>query len=94
MTVWVKEGVAGDLQTVAQKGFGRVVRYYEMHGLDTYRTSIREGNHMGGSLHYIGLAFDIKRQKRTKKQILAILGSGWQVIEYSDMDIFHCEYDP
>jgi len=49
----------------------------------------------GGSLHYIGHAFDVKRQSITKKEIQMAVGPGFDVVEYDDArDIFHIEYDP
>jgi hypothetical protein len=94
MTVWNKQGVLGNLQPIAQKGFGRVAAQYTREGQDIYVTSIREGNHKAGSLHYLGLAFDIKRGKVSKFMIQTALGAGWDVLEYPELNIFHCEYDP
>jgi hypothetical protein len=91
MTVWIKQGVIGDLQTVAQKGLGRVAHAYEGHGKDLYVTSIRESNHSPGSLHYIGLAFDI-RPGLDLDLIKTVLGPQWDVVNESDH--IHCEYDP
>ncbi len=94
MTVWFKMGVMGYLAPQAQKGFGRVVRLYDKHGLDICVTSIEEGNHQGGSFHYIKMAWDWKRNGILIKQVKDVLGPDFDVIEYEDMDIFHAEYDP
>ena len=93
MTVWFKMGVVGDLVPRAQKGFGRVCQVYFNRGLDVFVTSIREANHMPGSFHYIGRAFDVKSRGVPKSAIEAALGTGWQVIEYPKLGIFHCELD-
>ena len=86
-----KQGVSGDLQTVAQKGLGRVAELFFANNLDLIVTSIREGNHMPGSLHYIGLAFDFRKGPFRKADIEAVLSPPWQVIE--EADHWHCEYD-
>jgi len=93
MTVWYKQGVLGDLQPVARKGLGRLARLFETGDADLFITSLRDSNHKAGSLHYDGLAFDIK--DNAKFQLLEIrqaLGSGWDVVPESDH--IHCEFDP
>jgi len=93
MTVWIKQGVLGDLQTVAQKGFGRVANLYKAHGEDLFVTSIRESNHSFGSLHFIGLAFDIRSHAEVKLSgIKRVLGKSWDVVDEGNH--IHCEYDP
>jgi len=88
MTIWYKQGVCGDLQIVAQKGLGRIDNAYKK---DLFVTSLRDGNHMPGSLHYIGLAFDI-RPTMEKRDIKRILGPKWDVVDEGNH--IHCEYDP
>jgi hypothetical protein len=91
--VWKKMGVMGTLTTPAQKALGRIAVLYEKKGFDLYITSLMEGNHMPGSLHYNGNAFDFERIKDISKiQIQVAVGKGFDVVEY-DMH-FHCEYDP
>jgi len=92
MTVWIKQGVIGDLQTVTQKGLGRVAKLYSSHGEDLFVTSLREGNHSKGSLHYIGLAFDIRPGNVSTDLIRIALGSHWDVV--NEGNHIHCEYDP
>lgn len=102
MTVWIKQGVCGDLSIQMQKALGKLVTLYADHALDFFITSIREGNHSGGSLHYIGHAIDFKRQGVPRDEIAgemvllaARIGGRFDVVEYSDVrDIFHVEYDP
>jgi len=92
MTVWIKQGVIGDLQSIARKGLGHVAKLYGSAGHDLYITSLREGNHSAGSFHYDGLAFDIKPGKINIKEIRKVLGPDWDVVD--ETNHFHCEYDP
>lgn len=90
-TVWFKQGVVGDLLPTAQKGFGRVARMYTKRE-DMYVTCIRDGNHMHGSFHYIGLAWDMRKGSFSKRDIKKALGKGFDVVEHSTH--YHIEYDP
>lgn len=92
MTVWLKQGVIGDLQSVARKGLGCVARLYKSRGEDLYITSLRDGNHRDGSFHYDGLAFDIRYGKATIQEIRETLGPGWDIV--FETTHIHCEYDP
>lgn len=92
--VWTQQGATGDLQSVAQKGLGKVARLYHANGLDLYITSLRDGTiHCPGSFHYIGLAFDFRKASRVSRGMLvSTLGDDWDVIEHSTH--YHVEYDP
>lgn len=93
MTVWIKQGVLGDLIPVARKGLGRVAKLYESKGRSLYITSLCEANHSHGSLHYDGRAFDIKGDSSvTLPEIKLALGQGWDVID--ELNHIHCEFDP
>lgn len=92
MTVWIKQGVIGNLQPVARKGLGRVAKLYKSRSEDLYVTSLRDGNHSDGSLHYDGLAFDIRYGSVAVQEVRGALGPGWDVV-YETTHI-HCEYDP
>ena len=93
MTVWYKQGVCGILLPPAQKAFGKVHDFYFARGYDLYVTAIRDGNHMAGSFHYIGLAFDFKKVVGVTEQMLKdVLGEDYDVIEHKTH--FHVEYDP
>ena len=93
MAVWIKQGVLGDLQPVARKGLGRVAKLFETEDHDLFITSLRDGNHMAGSLHYDGLAFDMRDNPKFQiHEIRAGLGFGWDVVP--EIDHIHCEYDP
>ena len=94
MTVWIKQGVTGDLSREARRGLGRCARVYERKGLDFFITSIREGNHSAGSFHYDGGAFDFKRQEILISELRQELGKDYDVEEYDNLNIFHVEYDP
>lgn len=91
MTVWFKQGVCGDLQAVAQKGLGKIAKFQSPNHLHV--TSIRDGNHTPGSLHYIGMAFDLEYiTHRDVKIYKKLLGSDWDVV--GERTHVHCEYDP
>jgi len=90
MTIWYKQGVEGDLTIQAQKCLGRV---HDQFGQDIFVTAKRDGNHMAGSLHYNGNAFDIRSLKGvTKQSIKATCGKGFDVVLHSSHT--HIEYDP
>ncbi len=63
-------------------------------------TSVNDSEHMDGSLHYLGLAFDIRTHSMRKDQIDiffkaikdALGDSGFDIILESDH--IHIEYDP
>jgi len=93
MTVWIKQGVMGCLKPQARKGLGRVADLFATEDHDLFITSIREGTHKAGSLHYDGQAWDM--QDDVKFQLLEIreaLGPGFDVVP--EIDHIHCEYDP
>ena len=93
MTVWYKQGVLGDLQPVARKGLGRVARLFETKDDDLFITSLRDGNHLAGSLHYDGLAFDMADDPGYLiDEIRFVLGPDWDVVDEGNH--IHCEYDP
>ena len=92
MTVWYKQGVIGNLQQVTRKGLGRVHDLYQSYKQDLFITSLKDGNHSAGSLHYDGLAFDIRYGAPSVKKIREALGKNWDVVQESTH--IHCEYDP
>tara|TARA_R110000824_G_scaffold88187_2_gene216857 strand:- start:6072 stop:6359 length:288 start_codon:yes stop_codon:yes gene_type:complete len=89
---WIKMGVMGTLTPIAQKGFGRLAKNHHGQGLDFFVTSIREGTHSPGSLHYSGNAFDYQPQNSIRDD-RKILGEGWDVVE-SNAGARHAEWDP
>jgi len=85
--------VLGDLQQIARKALGNVARMYEHYGYDLYVTSLRDGNHSPGSLHYDGLAFDVRKaEKITTYLMVDALGPGFDIVDEGTH--YHCEYDP
>ena len=98
MNIWLKIDVCGDLQPIMAKARGKVAQVYESLGEDLYITSKRDGIHGLGSLHYEGLAFDIRYpQKSENRQVIieklkAELGSDFDVIVEGNH--IHIEYDP
>lgn len=98
MNVWIQQGTVWDLQLSAQRGFRRVVKLFGKFKEDVYVTSGREGDHHPASLHYPGLAWDMRNgraKKFSKDEVIACLPGGdkyWDVVFY-DWG-FHIEYDP
>ena len=92
MTVWYKQGVIGNLQPIARKGLGNIGNMYAYYGEDLYVTSLRDGNHSMGSLHYDGLAFDFRKGNRSLDQIRGALSKDWDLVDEDNH--IHAEYDP
>ena len=91
--MWYKQGVIGNLQQIARKGLGNVARMYAHYGHDLYVTALRDGNHSAGSLHYDGLAFDIRPVQGIDDDLVrGALGPGWDVV--NEGTHIHCEFDP
>ena len=98
-TVFYKQGVIGDLQQIARKGLGRVARLYELKERELHVTSIRDGNHSAGSLHYYGYAVDLRSRyfnETDKAKAVSLLksnlGKDYDVISHPSH--IHVEYDP
>ena len=90
MTVWYKQGVQGDLSIPAMKCLGRIHDHYNK---DLFITAIRDGNHMSGSLHYNGNAFDFRlKSYMTKPDLKRICGKDFDVVMHPSH--VHIEYDP
>ena len=86
-TVWLKQGVCGDLQPTCRRGFKHVAEFFWDQGLEFFVTSIRDGNHHAGSCHYLGLAFDCRAQNTDTiklQQWLDHFKPNWLVIKESD----------
>ena len=93
MTIWYKQGVCGDLSNEAQKGLGKVELLAGSKNEDVFVTSKREGNHSGGSLHYIGDAFDTRKFKNVQlSELKLMLGQNFDIV--SESTHLHFEYDP
>ena len=96
-----KDGVTVyGLQPEALYAIDRCVEIYERHGIDCVITSSRYGDrHSSGSLHYAGLAFDIRTRNLTDSQIPDILadmksdlGNHYDCI--FEVNHYHVEYQP
>jgi len=95
MTVWIKQGVLGNLSPNMRRAKGKLITLYNNNDKDFYITSIGEGNHLGHSCHYEENALDFSRQGIPKKDVVECLDKDFDVVEYTDnRDIFHVEYDP
>lgn len=71
----------------------------QRHDTDFIVTSVCDGAHSRGSLHYKGLAFDMRTRNMTvqkarevKSELKDILGAEYDVV--LETDHIHCEYDP
>jgi hypothetical protein len=93
MTEWTKAGVCGDLNHEAQKCKGRIIRLYQSRGYDFFLTAVKDGNHMPGSFHHIGDAFDFLYEKDLPEgEIRRAAGPGFDLVFHSSH--VHCEFDP
>lgn len=95
MSILIKQGVCGDLSNVCQKALGLIHSYYQRLGEDLVVTSIRDGNHSPGSLHYNGNAFDIRYSTAPIfkiSELRRLLGSDFDVIP--EKNHIHVEFDP
>lgn len=95
MNIWLKIDVSGDLQPVMAKARGKVALTYHEAGEDLYITSKRDGIHGLGSLHYEGLAIDVRYPQKREgiiEKLKSALGPGFDVI--AEGDHIHIEYDP
>ena len=80
-------------------GIRVVESVFDKYGLDCVITSVTEGNHSRGSLHYLGSACDFRIRHIPGKLIQKILatikkalGSDFDFI--LEKDHFHMEYQP
>jgi len=89
MTIWYKQGVEGDLSNQCQKCLGRI---HTQGGRDILVTAKRDGNHMAGSLHYNGNAFDFRPLGFVKEWYQEVAGGGFDIVVHQDH--IHIEYDP
>jgi hypothetical protein len=96
MTVWYKQGVRGRLNPQARKCLGRIAKVYDSYGEDLFVTSVEEGNHGDGSLHYCGDAFDFRYSNAiagpSHEEVKDAAGKDFDVV--SEKTHIHVEYDP
>ena len=77
-------------QQVLRDGLDRLDALWKKHGMTLVVTSGMDGKHMTGSLHYKGLAADLRFPLRD--EIKATLGPNWDVVW--EKDHIHVEFDP
>lgn len=105
MAFAIKSGVFGTLNNVMFPALQAVQDVWELHGLQRPTiTSIEDGQHRPNSLHYRGLAFDIRlndvppqMHEAIRREVQQLAGPAYDVIhEYhaTDRDHLHVEFDP
>ena len=92
------------LKPEALLGFFIASSVFDRHGFDTILTSGGEGRHSRGSLHYSGLAFDLRSKhlpspikKKVLKDLRRCLGKSFDALLESEgraNEHFHIEYQP
>jgi hypothetical protein len=100
MAIRRKAGVIGEPQPALAWGLAIAARVYGWFGLaDLVITSLRDGNHMAGSLHPRGYAADLRTSDvppATRPAIAATLkaelGPAFDVV--LEVDHIHVEFDP
>lgn len=96
----LKEGAS--LTDVSWRMFDAAIKVESVlahFAVDTVITAGTDGKHMAGSLHYKGLALDVRtRDLKDEDKLPAaaairqVLGAGFDVV--LEGDHFHIEYDP
>lgn len=104
MNLSFKDGVSLDgIQQETIAGIHEVANVYEAWGLGLTVTSVTDGTHSQGSLHYLGLAFDCRiwdvqphLMPAFINHIQEVLGPDWDVIWHpvDHKTHIHVEYDP
>lgn len=99
--VYFKSGVSlKGIQPVTVLGIQMCARGFWSFGLDKMTvTSVTDGKHREGSLHYKGLAFDLRTRDLTKEEVelladhlRGILEGEWDVVV--EKTHIHVEFDP
>jgi len=101
----LKEGVSGQLQPVMTPALDAVRQVWQSRGLGApVITSIQDGQHGDGSLHPMGLAFDIRLNdipaalhETLRAEVAALAGDAFDAVhEYHGQprDHLHLEFDP
>lgn len=101
----IKDGVTGELQPVMDSALTAVKQVWAARRLGTpVITSIMDGQHQAGSLHYLGLAFDVRlnnipaeQHESIREEVAALAGTAFDVVhEYhlQPADHLHVEFDP
>jgi hypothetical protein len=104
MAFRIKEGVYGELKDVMIPALEAVQRVWSAYGYTPTITSIEDGTHRPGSLHYAGLAFDIRlndipnaMHEKLTAAVASVIGSAYDVVHENHgtpNDHLHVEFDP
>ena len=104
MRIVFKDGVDLDgIQPITISGMHTVASTYESWGWGLTVTSVSDGTHSTGSLHYRGLAFDCRiwdipldTLPAFVRHLKQVLGDEWDVVWHpvSHKTHIHVEYDP
>jgi len=104
MSLHFKDGVTLDgIQPITISGIHTAATVYESWGLDLVVTSVTDGKHSEGSLHYEGLAFDCRIwaipehiMPSFMRHLKETLGPSWDVVWHpvTHKTHIHIEYDP
>lgn len=90
--VWYMQGVVGRLSNPCLKALGKIAAEEFRFGRDVFVTSIEEGIHSPGSLHYNGNAFDLRPTRTDIQHIKHLLGPDFDVVD--EQNHYHIEFDP
>ena len=104
MRIYFKEGVIfNGASSFLFEGLGRVAPAFAQYGQCTV-TSILDGAHKSGSLHYLGRAADLRSHHIPRQRIdeftrllRNILGPDWDILLEKfnqEQEHFHVEFDP
>lgn len=96
----LKPGVKmSGLQPQIVLGLISIHSVFEVFGYEATITSINDGHHMDGSLHYRGCAVDLRIRSVDSSDVVGLmaalrrcLGSDFDVV--LEVDHIHIEYDP
>jgi len=96
----IKKGVKIDkLQPQMTLGYVIIQRVFNRHGWECVITSGNDGKHSEDSLHYVGLALDIRTKNIPQcyhdaltNEIREALGENYDIVYENDH--WHTEYDP
>lgn len=94
MTVWIKQGVTGTPHREIRRAIGTL--HDVVMPNDLYITSLKEGNHIAGSLHYDDKAVDIEARHILIEHARDVLGNNFDVVPFKvdGRQYIHVEYDP
>ena len=93
MSVLIKQGVIFRCtHREIRRAVAKLDILCQQNGCELVITSAAEGSHSAGSLHYDGKAVDIRKLGLFHREIVQILGPGYDVVDEDDH--WHIEWDP